>query len=108
MDQVRDRTPNRRGVDFSFECSRFPYYQQKCLDALNTEYGLCWGHNTITAHFDVNFNHRTALIETLTDPWIKGMVDLLVTHDLPMSQASEAFELLNQKVAGKVYFRPDV
>lgn len=129
MDQVRDHTPNGRGVDFAFECSGFPYYQQKCLDtlkfygtmiqlgyasdlgpdlkwALNTEYGLCWGHKTITAHFDVNFNHRTSLVETLKNPWIQSMVDRLVTHDLPMSQAAEAFELLNQKEAGKVFFRP--
>ena len=46
------------------------------------------------------------LVETLRDPWIQGMVDKLVTHDLPMSRASEAFELLNQKEAGKVFFRP--
>lgn len=129
IEQVRDATPSRRGVDFAFECSGYPYYQQRCLDAvrhygtlvllgyaadegtglkwaLNTEYGLCWGHKTVTSHFDVNFNHRTQLIETLRDPWIQGMVDRLVTHDLPMSRATEAFELLNQKEAGKVFFRP--
>jgi len=129
LDQIKDLTPNGRGVDYAFECSGYPYYQQKCLEAvkhygtlillgyaanegsdlkwaLNTEYGLCWGHKTVTSHFDVNSNHRTDLIETLRDPWIQKMVDQLVTHDLPMSRASEAFELLNQKEAGKVYFRP--
>ncbi|WP_109355578.1 zinc-binding dehydrogenase [Sphingorhabdus sp. EL138] len=129
LDQIKDFTPNGRGVDYAFECSGYPYYQQKCLEAvkhygtlillgyaanegsdlkwaLNTEYGLCWGHKTITSHFDVNSNHRTDLIQTLRDPWIQKMVDQLVTHDLPMSRAPEAFELLNQKEAGKVYFRP--
>lgn len=129
LEQIRDRTPRGRGVDFAFECSGFPYYQQRCLDALkhygtmillgyaadqgrdltwalNTEYGLCWGHKTITAHFDVNFGHRNDLIQALGDPWIQGMVDRLVTHIMPMSKASEGFELLIQKNAGKVYFEP--
>ena len=130
IEQVRDFTPQGRGADFSFECSGYPYYQQKCLDALrhygtmillgyaahegpelkwalNTEWGLCWGHKTITAHFDVNFNHRQDLVETLCDPWIQKYVDTLVTHELPMSRAAEGFEALNNKEAGKVYFIPD-
>jgi len=72
LEQVRAFTPDGRGPDFAFECSGYPYYQQKCLDAirhygtlvclgyaahegkelkweLNTEHGLCWGHKTITA-----------------------------------------------------------
>jgi len=129
MEQVKDRTPQGRGVDFAFECSGYPYYQQRCLDALrhygtlillgyaadqgkeltwalNTEHGLCWGHKTISAHFDVNFNHRSDLIECLRDPWIQGMVDRLVTHIMPMSEAAAGFELLIQKEAGKVYFEP--
>ena len=130
MEQIRDHTPDGRGVDFAFECSGYPYYQQKCLDslrhygtlvllgyaanegpdlkwALNTEYGLCWGHKTITSHFDVNFNHRDALVKTLEDPWIQNMVDRLVSHVLPMSRAAEGFELLNDKAADKVYFEPE-
>ena len=88
MDQVRAFTPDGRGPDFAFECSGYPYYQQRCLDALrhygtlvllgyaahegdslrwplHTESGLSWGHKTITAHFDVNFNHRQDLLEVL-------------------------------------------
>jgi len=129
QEQIRDFTPRGQGVDFAFECSGFPYYQQKCLDmlrpygtlvllgyaadqgkeltwALNTEYGLCWHHKTITAHFDVNSGHRQDILHTLRDPWIQKMVDRLVTHIMPMSKASEAFELLNQKKAGKIYFDP--
>jgi D-arabinose 1-dehydrogenase-like Zn-dependent alcohol dehydrogenase len=128
LDEIRAFTPDNRGVDFSFECSGYPYYQQKCLDALrhygtmvqlgyaadqkdlkwelNTEWGLCWGHKTITASFDVNFNHRKDLLEVLQDQWIQEKVDRLVTHVLPMSRAAEAFELLNKKEAGKVFFIP--
>lgn len=129
QDQIRDFTPRGQGVDFAFECSGFPYYQQKCLDALrpygslvllgyaadqgkelkwalNTEHGLCWSHKTITAHFDVNVNHRNGIIQTLGDPWVQGMIDRLVTHIMPMSKASEAFEMLNEKKAGKIYLEP--
>lgn len=129
VDQIREFTPKRQGVDFSFECSGYPYYQQKCLDvlrpygtlvllgyaadqgkdlkwALNTEHGLCWSHKTITAHFDVNVAHRADIIQTLRNPWVQGMVDRLVTHIIPMTNASEAFELLMQKEAGKIYLDP--
>lgn len=34
LEQVRDFTPSGRGPDFAFECSGYPYYQQRCLDAL--------------------------------------------------------------------------
>ena len=33
LEQVRELTPKGRGVDFAFECSGYPYYQQRCLDA---------------------------------------------------------------------------
>ena len=128
MEQIKAFTPNDRGPDFAFECSGYPYYQQKCLDALrhygtlvllgyaahegkelkwelNTEHGLCWTHKTITAHFDVNFNHREDLLETLGEPAIQRVIDRLVTIT-PMSKAAEAFERLNRKELDKVYFIP--
>ena len=132
--QVQAATPEKRGADYAFECSGYPYYQQKCLDAvrnygtlvllgyaahegrdlkwkLNTEHTISWGHKTITVHFDVNFNHRRDLLETLKDPWVQEQIDLLVTHTFPMSQAAKAFELLNNRNAteefiGKVHLLP--
>ena len=128
LEQVKALTPQNRGVDYAFECSGYEYYQQKCLDALrhygtlillgyaahegpdlkwalNTEFGLSWGHKTITSHFDVNFNHRQSLIELLQDPWIQKKVDRLVSHVVPMSKAASAFEALNAKTADKVFFK---
>ena len=130
MEQVQDFTHRGQGPDFAFECSGYPYYQQKCLDALrhygtlvllgyaahegkdlkwelNTEYGVSWGHKTITSHFDVNFNHRTDLIRLLEDPWIQDKVDDLVSDIVPMSEAKGAFEKLIAKQADKVFFVPD-
>lgn len=134
LEQVQSFTPRGRGVDFAFECSGYPYYQQRCLESLrhygnlillgyaahegpdlkwelNTENGLCWGHKQISAHFDVNFNHRDDILRTLCDPWIQTQVDKLITHTFPMSKAAEAFELLNNRASndtfvGKVHLIP--
>ena len=134
LEQVKALTPHGRGVDYAFECSGYPYYQQKCLDALrhygnlvllgyaahegtelkwdlNTESGLCWGHKHISAHFDVNFNHRDDILRTLCDPWIQAQVDKLITHTFPMSRAADAFELLINRAeagefVGKVHLVP--
>lgn len=134
LEQVNTCTPDNRGADFAFECSGYPYYQQKCLDAtrnygtlillgyaahegknlkwdINTEHSLCWCHKTITAHFDVNFNHRSDIMEVLKDPWMQAEIDKLITHTFPMSRAAEAFELLNnrndsEEFVGKVHLIP--
>jgi NADPH:quinone reductase-like Zn-dependent oxidoreductase len=78
---------------------------------LNTESGLCWGHKHVSGHFDVNINHRDDILRTLCDPWIQAQVDELITHTFPMSEAADAFELLNNRAAnpnfiGKVHFLP--
>ncbi|MEH6549392.1 MAG: zinc-binding dehydrogenase [Pseudomonadales bacterium] len=134
MEQVKAFTPQGRGVDFSFDCCGYPYYQQKCLDVtrhygtlmilgyaahegealrwdMHTESALCWGHKKVTAHFDVNFNHRKDILNVLCDPWIQSKLDKLITHQFPMSQADEAFKMLiNRKEGdefiGKVQFIP--
>ena len=72
----------------------------------NTEYGLCWPHKTITAHFDVNFNHRQDLMDVLQDPWMQKQVDAMISHEFPMSEAAEAFETIIAKKACKVHLFP--
>ena len=134
LEQVRALTPQGRGVDFSFECSGYPYYQQRCLEAtrhygtlmllgyaahegkrltwnMHTESALCWGHKVVTAHFDVNFNHRKDILRILCDPWIQSKLDQLITHSFPMSEANKAFELLvnrnhSKTFVGKVHLIP--
>ena len=134
LEQVRALTPQGRGVDYAFECSGYPYYQQRCMDTLrhygtlmlfgyaahegrnltwdvHTESAFCWGHKVVTAHFDVNFNHRKDILRMLCDPWVQGKLDQLITHRFPMSQAVEAFELLlkrdqSKEFVGKVHLIP--
>lgn len=134
LEQVKALTPSGQGIDFAFECSGYPYYQQRCLDSLrhyghlvllgyaaheghglrwplNTESGLSWGHKVISSHFDVNVCHRGEILQTLRDPWIQEQVDKLVTHTFPMSEAQQAFELLHHRkdqsdFIGKIHFLP--
>ena len=78
---------------------------------LNTESGLSWGHKVISSHFDVNVCHRGEILQTLRDPWIQEQVDKLVTHTFPMSEAQQAFELLQHRkdqsdFIGKIHFLP--
>jgi threonine dehydrogenase-like Zn-dependent dehydrogenase len=136
LEQVKALTPQGRGVDFSFECSGYPYYQQRCLEAtrhygtlmllgyaahegesltwnMHTESALCWGHKVVTAHFDVNFNHRKDILRILCDPWIQSKLDQLITHTFPMSEAQKAFELMvnrnqSEEFVGKVHLIPGV
>ena len=65
----------------------------------------------VTAHFDVNFNHRKDILRMLCDPWVQGKLDQLITHSFPMSRAAEAFDLLlnrseEQAFVGKIHLIP--
>ena len=78
---------------------------------MHTESELCWGHKVVTAHFDVNFNHRKDILRILCDPWIQSKLDQLITHSFPMSEANKAFELLvnrnhSKTFVGKVHLIP--
>ena len=121
LEQVKALCPKERGgVDYAFECSGYPYYQQRCLEAVrhygmmmllgyaahegkdltwnvHTESAFCWGHKYVTAHFDVNYNHRKDILQVLCDPWIQSKLDMMITHTFPMSQANKAFELLTHR-----------
>lgn len=58
LEQIRALTPDRRGADVAFECSGYPYYQQRCLDAIRyygtlvllgtppTKVPICTGRST--------------------------------------------------------------
>lgn len=127
LEQVCSFTPQGRGVDISFECSGYPYYQHRCIAALR-HYGTCVllgyapheplvldlrcepelmrGKKFLAASFDVHFNDRLDLIELLQDPWMQARVDQLVTDIFPMSKAREAFDKILAGQAGKVYLRP--
>ena len=130
LEVLRAATPDGRGVDAAFEGSGYPYYQSRALAAcraygtvvllgyaaqeadmkwaIQTETELCWSHKHITASFDVAFNHRADLVELLQQPSIQAPIDRMVTHQVPMSRAADAFEAILAGEACKVHLLPQL
>jgi hypothetical protein len=46
---------------------------------------------------------RERLVRALCDPEVQRMVDVMVTHEFPMSRAGEAFDIQVSKQCGKIY-----
>ena len=127
LEQVREITGFKKGVDHAFECSGYPFYQQKCLSAIR-QYGRIYSlgflpgsqeryplhvlddllnkHATWTGGHDVDVNHRDRLLTMLLDESVQKNVDRMVTHAFPMSRAAEAFEVALTKQCGKIYLYP--
>ena len=125
--KIHQITGAKRGCDAVFECSGYPYYQKRCLQAVRRYgqmrlFGFLVGsddplpihlldeihnrHVTLTGSHDVNFNHRAGLIEMLMDPEVQRATDLMITHEFNMSEGDAAFEACLSKKAGKVYLYP--
>ena len=49
---------------------------------------------------------RSAIVGLLQDPEVQRRIDVITTHDFPMSRATEAFEVGLSKNCGKIYLRP--
>ncbi len=127
LDQVHAITGNKVGCDAVFECSGYPYYQKRCLQAVRRYghmrlFGFLVGstyelpihlldeiHNravVLTGNHDVNVYHREGLIKMLLDPEVQKATDLMVTHEFNMSDGAAAFEACLNKKCGKVYLYP--
>ena len=127
LKQVHEITGAKKGVDAVFECSGYPYYQKRCLQAVRRYgqyrmFGFLVGseeplpihlldeihnrHVTMSGNHDVNINHREGLIRMLQDPEVQRATDLMVTHEFNMSDSAAAFEACLSKKAGKVYLYP--
>ena len=127
VEQVREITGFKRGVDHAFECSGYPFYQRRCLSAIR-QYGQIYSlgfvpgsneryplhvldellnkHATWTGGHDVDVNDRDRLLTMLLDESVQRGIDLMVTHAFPMSQAAKAFEVALTKQCGKIYLYP--
>ncbi len=127
LDQVQEITGSRGGADVSFECSGYPYYQNKCVPATHN-YGrvhlqgyhpredVTWTfhvddvilrrHITISGSYDVRLKDRRDLVELLQDKEIQDAIDFMVTHEYPLEQAEDAFKAILAKKAIKVYILP--
>lgn len=59
----------------------------------------------ISGQHDVRVRDRERLIRALMHPDVQRMVDIMVTHEYPMSKAGEAFAKQVSKACGKIYLR---
>ena len=63
-------------------------------------------HATWTGGHDVNVSDRDRLLSMLLDDAVQKKIDMMVTHEFPMSRAAEAFEVALTKKCGKIYLYP--
>ena len=126
-ERILEITGFKRGVDHAFEGSGHPYYQRRCLSAIR-QYGGIYSlgfvpgsneryplhvldemlnkHATWTGGHDVDLRDRDRLLGMLLDESVQEKIDLMVTHEFPMSRAAEAFEVALTKRCGKIYLYP--
>jgi threonine dehydrogenase-like Zn-dependent dehydrogenase len=122
LEQVKALTYQGRGVDHAVECSGVTYYQERCM-AATRNYGHVnfSGHtpgakmefvpldrithpaHTYNGQHDVRMRDRERLVRALLNKNVQRMVDVMVTHEIPMSRANEAFEIQVTKQCGKIY-----
>lgn len=124
LEQVRALTYDGQGVDHAVDGSGVPYYQEKVIRATRVYGSVNFSGHTpgarldfnpldmvthyarrITGQHDVRMRDREGLVRCLMDPDIQRMIDVMITHELPMSRASEAFAIQASKQCGKIYLR---
>ena len=123
-EQVRALTYEGQGADHAVDGSGTPYYQEKLMEAVRM-YGTInfSGHtpgaslnlhplkhvldpaHTIMGQHDVRMRDRERLVRALLNPQVQRMIDVMVTHEFPMSRADEAFRVQASKECGKVYLQ---
>ena len=122
LDQVKALTYEGQGVDHSIDGSGVVYYQEKLMAATRL-YGTVnfSGHtpgakielsplhhvidpaHQLMGQHDVRIRDREGLARALLNSHVQQMIDVLVTHEYPMTKAGEAFETQLSKKCGKIY-----
>lgn len=127
LEQLRDITGSKQGVDYAVECSGYPYYQTRTIAALRRYGGLFFfgflpgssqkldihvldeimnRHVSLTGGHDVRWQDREGLLNMLQNREVQRAVDLMVTHEFNMSDGKAAFDAALSKKAGKIYLYP--
>jgi len=120
LDQIRSFTDGR-GVDCAVDCSGTVSGERLCIDAARRRgrvafVGECGGDLTIKVSRDMI---RKGL--TVVGTWLYNggdypkvmkvirespLIDLLISHEMPMSRIQDAFEILAKGEAGKIVVDP--
>jgi threonine dehydrogenase-like Zn-dependent dehydrogenase len=122
LEQVRALTYDGQGVDHAVDGSGVPWYQEKLMAATRV-YGTInfSGHtpgakldlsplhhvidpaHQLMGQHDVRARDRERLVRSLCNRDVQRMIDVMVTHEFPMSRAGEAFDVQVSKQCGKIY-----
>jgi threonine dehydrogenase-like Zn-dependent dehydrogenase len=124
LEQVKALTYEGQGVDHAVECSGLAYYQERCMDAACVYGNVNFSGHTpdsrldfvvldrvthpahkLSGQHDVRVRDRERLVRALLDENVQRMVDVMVTHEFPMSRAGEAFDVQVSKQCGKIYLQ---
>lgn len=122
LEQVRALTYEGQGVDHSVDGSGVPFYQEKLMAATRLYGNVNFSGHTpgakidfsplhhvidpghvLQGQHDVRVRDREGLIRSLLNKDVQRMIDVMVTHEFPMSKADEAFETQVSKRCGKIY-----
>ena len=122
LEQVKTLTYEGQGVDHCIDGSGVPYYQRRLMSATRV-YGTVnfSGHtpgallnlsplhhvidpaHQLLGQHDVRAMDREGLARALMNKDVQRMIDVMVTHEFPMSKAGDAFDVQVKKQCGKVY-----
>ena len=122
LEQVRALTYNGQGVDHAIDGSGVTFYQERLMRAARKYGQVNFSGHTPGAHIELSPLHhvidpahtlfgqhdvrsldRERLVRALCDKEVQRMVDVMVTHEFPMSRAGEAFDVQVSKQCGKIY-----
>ena len=127
LEQVKALTYENQGVDHAIDGSGVTYYQEKLMAATRV-YGTInfSGHtpgakidlsplhhvidpaHSLMGQHDVRTKDREYLVRALTNKEVQRMIDVMITHEYPMSEAGKAFDIQVSKQCGKVYLYPQI
>jgi len=122
LEKIKSLTYECQGADHSIDGSGVAYYQEKLMAATRlygtvnfsghtpgAKIALSPLHNvidpahTLLGQHDVRAIDREGLVRALLNKDVQRMIDVMVTHEFPMSKAGEAFDVQVSKRCGKVY-----
>ena len=122
LEQVTALTYEGQGVDHSVDGSGVSYYQEKLMAATRIYGSVNFSGHTpgakiafsalhhvidpahaLQGQHDVRVRDREGLVRSLLNKDVQRMIDVMVTHEFPMSNAGEALETQVSKRCGKIY-----
>lgn len=127
LEQVKKLTYEGQGVDHAVDGSGVTYYQEKLTQATRLYGKINFSGHTPGATFDLSPLHhvidpahtfvgqhdvrtkdREHLVRSICNQHVQDMIDVMVTHEFPMSEADKAFDVQVTKKCGKIYLYPQL